>query len=94
MIADVYVGFALLEIFSPIEWIAHECQHTKDPRPERKESVSDPGRFPSYKKGNYDPGKKNQHKDSEDYQYPECKQLEKEWFNDFQNLLLKILRKF
>ena len=71
MIADVYIGPAFLEIFAPMKGVANESKHAKDPGPERKELVSDPGVFPANKEWKYNAGKQHQHEDGENQQYPE-----------------------
>ena len=57
MIAHVYIGLAFLEIFAPMEGVTDEGKHAKDPGPERKELVSDPGVFPANKERKYYAGK-------------------------------------
>lgn len=71
MIADVYIRPAFLEIFAPMKGVANESKHAKDPGPERKELVSDPGVFPANKERKYNAGKQHQHEDGENQQYPE-----------------------
>ena len=94
MIAYVDVWFSLHKIFAAKEGVADEREHAKDPRPEPKKSVPDPGVFSTNKKGKYYARKQDQHKHREDEQNPKCEQFEKDRLDDFQNLLLKILRKF
>ena len=71
MIADVYIGLAFLEIFASMKGVMNESKHAKDPGPERKELVSDPGVFPANKERKYNAGEEHQHKDGENQQYPE-----------------------
>ena len=94
MVANVDIRFAFLKIFTSEERVSNEREHAKDPRPKPKEPVANPGILSTNKERKDYAWKEDQHKYGEDQQNPKCEQFEKKRLDDFQNLPLKILRKF
>ena len=88
------MGLASVKIFATYVWVANEREHAKYPGPKLKEFVTDPGVSSTKKEREDNARKQEQHEHGEDQKNPEWVQLEKKWSHDFQNLPLKILRKF